>query len=176
MCIWIIVKKKHTRFSGYSGYLLLGSRSSQTQRPTIATRWIIIYFAHKPALWVGIARSHAYLYGKVGHCSGSWNHLKTYTQSGGWCWLLPDILARALDQKSTHFPSIWRLGLLTAWWLAFINTKCPSDTRQKRMACLWPNLGSYRASLLPNSIGGDRPNDFPRFKGKRHYPHHLMGG
>ena len=77
----------NTRFSGYSGYLLLGSRSSQTQRPTIAIRWIIIYFAHKPALWVGIACFHACLYGKVGHWSGSRNHLKTYTQSGGG-WML----------------------------------------------------------------------------------------
>ena len=137
MCIWITEGSllKNTRFSGYSGYLSLGSRSSQTQRPTIALRWIIIYFAHKPALWVGRAHSHACLYGK--HWSGSWNHLKTYTQSGGWCWLLPDILAWALDQKPKPLPSIWRPGLLTAWWLAFITTKCTNDTRQKSMASLW---------------------------------------
>ena len=75
---------------------------------------------------------------------------------------MPDILAWALDQKPTHLPSIWSLGLLTSGgWLLLI----PSvPMRQGRSA--WPSLRSYRASLLPDSVGGDCPNDFPRFKGK----------
>lgn len=109
--------------------------------------------------------------------AGGWDHpmASSLHHSGAWCWLLAGNSTQSIGSNTYMEPLHVAMWFLSAWWLAFMSQH-PKRQGLKVASFLRPWTGNWPSFTSFVLLWSKQSQGPPRFKGRGHRPHHLMGG